>query len=346
MDIYGKKILITCGGGVGDLIMFTPALRALKGNYNCRITFLTPRNPDILQGLPYVDKVIHLQRGRFLGRYRCIPDLAKQDMIVFSDWQPQLLMLAHYLRVPFIAGIPRKGHRFTRLLNKQILHGVYDSIDYVGLTHARMLEEALDIKLTGDFTKLDVPVVQVGDKAYIDALLGEIGIQPQEPYILLSPFTGLKERNWSCHEAKKLVDAIKKKYDLPVVVLGTADKAEQAQDISRYCLAGKTNLLQLVELISRAKALITPDSGPMHIAGAIGTPVVALFSKDLPSRWAPRKNCYPIYLKYECSPCDDATAKSCKYQVRCMRDITAEMVLAEIEKIIPKAMPGGMAEDE
>ena len=346
MDIYGKKILITCGGGVGDLIMFTPALRTLKGNYRCRITFLTPRNPDILRGLPYIDKVIHLQRGRFLGRYRCMPDLAKQDIVVFSDWQPQLLMLAHYLRVPFIAGIPRQGHRLTGFLNRQILHGVYDSTDYVGLTHAKMLEEALDIKLTGDFTKLDVPAVQADDKAYIDSLLAEMGIQPQQPYVLLSPFTGLEERNWSCREAKKLVEVIKETYNMPVIVLGTADKAEQALSISQYCLAGKTNLLQLVELISRARALITPDSGPMHIAGATGSPVVALFSKDLPSRWAPRKNCYPIYLKYACSPCDDATARACPHQVRCMRDITAEMVLAEIEKIITHVVPGGVAEDE
>ena len=224
MDITGKNILITCGGGVGDLIMFTPALRALKANYKCHITFLTPRNPDILRGLPYIDKIIHMKRGRFLGRFRCIRDIAKQDIIVFSDWNPQLLVMAHYLRVPFIAGIPRQGHRLTRFLDKQILHGVFDSTEYVGKTHAKMLEEALDIELHDDFYKIDVPKIANSDKEYIDSLLIDLGIKKGRSFIVLSPFTSLEERNWSCQEAKKLVDLIKEQYDMPVIVLGTAEK--------------------------------------------------------------------------------------------------------------------------
>lgn len=332
MDINGKRIFITCGGGVGDLIMFTPALRALKQNYGCHITFLTPRNPDILRGLPYIDKVIYLQRGKFLGRFRCIGDLAKQDIIIFSDWQPQLLMLAHYLRVPFIAGIPRQGHRLTKYLDKQILHGVYDSTEYVGITHGRMLEEAMGISLKGDMTKLDVPPRNEEDIKYVDKLLDELGINNQ--FILLSPFTGLAAKDMSCQESKELAAMMKNKYHMPVIALGTADKSEQALSISEHSLAGRTNLMQLVELVKRAKVLITPDSGPMHIAGAVGTPVVALFGKELPSMWAPKENCYPIYLDCDCSPCDSDTAMHCEHHIRCMRNITAEMVLDELDKIM------------
>ena len=334
-ELSNKKVLLTCGGGVGDIIVFTPALKALKKQYNCHITFLTPRNADILKGLPYIDKIIFMKRGRFLGRYRNMLDLAKQDAIIFSDWQPQLLWQAHILHVPLIAGIKREGHRLSKHINKPITFNVFETDDYVARTHAHMIEEALDIKLEGDMTDIDVPQTTDEDSAIVDNLLADIGIQNID-YIALSPFTGLEERNWNCAEASALVKLVKEKYNMPVVVLGTKDVVEQASKISPYCLAGRTTLLQTVELIRRARLLVTPDSGPMHIAGAVGTPVVALFNKDLPSRWAPKKKCEVVYLNYDCSPCDDETAKNCKYHLRCMRDITGEMVIERIDRFIYK----------
>lgn len=334
--LSNKKVLLTCGGGVGDIIMFTPALKALKEQYNCHITFLTPRNADILKGLPYIDKIIFMKRGRFLGRYRNLLDLAKQDAIIFSDWQPQLLWQAHILRVSLIAGIKREGYRLSKYINKTITFNVFETDDYVARTHAHMIEEALDIKLKGDMTDIDVPQTTRDDSAIVDNLLADIGIDQKTGYIALSPFTGLEERNWGCDAASTFVKLAIEKYDMPVVVLGTKDVVEQARKISPYCLAGRTTLLQTVELIRRAKLLVTPDSGPMHIAGAVGTPVVALFNKDLPSRWAPKKNCEAVYLGYDCSPCDDETAINCKYNLRCMRDITAEMVMDKIERLFAK----------
>ncbi len=336
MNLTGKKVLITCGGGVGDLIMFTPALRALKEQHNCHITFLTPRNADILRGLPYIDKVIFLPRGKFLGRYRCIPDLLEQDIIVFSDWQPQLLMLSHWLRIPFIAGIPRDGHRLTKYLDKIITHGVYDTDDYVARTHAHMIEEALNINLDGDMTNIEVPATSAEDNLYVDDLLQEIGVK-QKKYIVLSPFTGLEEKNWAGAEATKLVELVKERYDMPVLVLGTPDRENEARDMSSYSLAGKTTLMQSVEIIRRAEILVSPDSGPVHVAGAVGTPVIALFGKELPSMWAPKKNCFLINLAYDCSPCDDEKAKNCKFNLRCIQDITAEMVMDKIKEIFEKA---------
>jgi ADP-heptose:LPS heptosyltransferase len=91
--------------------------------------------------------------------------------------------------------------------------------------------------------------------------------------------------------------------------------------------------MQPVELVCRARLLVTPDSGPMHVAGAVGTDCVALFSKDLPSRWAPRHHCVPIYLGEPCSPCTDETARQCP-TVRCMRAITADMVLERCEAML------------
>lgn len=334
MDIYGKRILITCGGGVGDLVVFTPVLRALKEKYRCYITFLTPRNYEILSGLPYIDEIIFLKRGIFLGRYRCIHKLAKQDIIIFSDWEPQLLLMAFFLKVPYIAGVSREGHKFSNLLDKKILPDIYDSKKYMARIHADVIEDALGIDLEGEMENTDVAIPGKDDKATVDRMLAGMGIQPEDKYILLSPFTGLPEKNWSVEKARNFVTLAEKKYDLPIIVIGTGEYLEEARMISKRCLAGETTLLQLVELIKRAECLVASDSGPMHIAGAVGTPVVALFGLDLPLRWAPKHNCRSVYLNCKCSPCSYDEARQCKNKVECMRNISVEMVMKAMDDVV------------
>ena len=337
MDLSNKKILITSCGGLGDLIVFTPALRRLKEKYpSCRLTFMTSsKHRDILQGLPYLDKVICIERGRFLGRYRVLKDFWGQDAVVFTDWQPQLLVFSWLFGIPLRAGIPKPGHKLCKYLTKQLENHVFRYTQYAAKTDAMVFGEALDIGLDGSMEKLDVASPSAGDCKAVDQLLQDIGLAAQEPYLLLTPFAGLEQRNWPSEEAARFVELAEAQLGLKVVVTGPPHKADEAARIAKYNLTGRTTTMQLIELVRRAKCLVTPDSGPMHIAGAVGTPVAALFSKDLPSRWAPRQNCVPITLQADCAPCDDETARHCP-TVKCMRGITAEMVCEAAVKILQK----------
>ena len=337
MDLANKKILITSCGGLGDLIVFTPALRRLKEKYpSCRLTFMTSsKHRDILQGLPYLDKVICIERGRFLGRYRVLKDFWGQDAVVFTDWQPQLLLFSWLFGIPLRAGIPKPGHKLCKYLTKQLQNHVFRYTQYAAKTDAMVFEEALDIGLDGSMEKLDVSLPAQADREAVDRLLQDIGLAAQAPYLLLTPFAGLEQRSWPAEEAARFVQLAEAQLGLKVVVTGPPHKADEAAHIAKYNLTGRTTTMQLIELVRRAKCLVTPDSGPMHIAGAVGTPVAALFSKDLPSRWAPRQNCVPITLQADCAPCDDETARHCP-TVKCMRGITAEMVCEAAVKILQK----------
>jgi len=330
----GKKILISSCAGLGDLIMFTPALRTLKQTYpDCQITFMTnDKYVDILSGLPYLDKVICIKRKKFLGRLRVLKDLIKQDYLIFTDWQPQLLFAGWLFGVKNRMGIPKLGHSLNKKMTKQLTVKVLDYTQYAAKTNAMLFEEALDIDLMPDAWQCDVGQPKKENVARVDALLNEIGLNQDTAFVLLTPFAGLEQRNWPKEEAEKLVSLVKTQYGLPVLVLGPGEKRDESAGISPYNLVGRTDVLDMVEFIRRAKLLITPDSGPMHIAGALGTKVVALFSKDLPSRWAPRKLCQAITLNMKCSPCNDETAQKCK-TVACMRNITAEMVMEAIAKL-------------
>lgn len=334
-NLNGKRILIESGGGVGDLIMFTPALRRLKEKYpKCVLTFLTiDKTIDVINRIPYIDNVICIKRGRFMGRYRVLPELMKQDYVIFTEWQPQLLCCAWLLRLPNRFSIPRDGHILTKTLHKYITDIVPASTDFAARTNARLIGKALDITLDGDMTRCDVSLPNQQEKIEVDTILQTIGIHKEDDFIALSPFTSADGRDWSVQEAQKLVKNIEKKYHLPTVVIGNKKQAE-ALEISPYVLVGKTNIIQLIEIIRRAKCLVSPDSGPMHIAGALDIPCVALFSRDLPSRWAPKNNCYPIYLRYDCSPCGSDMFNHCPHELRCIRNITAEMVMNKLALIL------------
>lgn len=333
MNLNNKRLLITCGGGLGDMIVYTPALRRLKEKYpKCILTFMTKYgNHEVLEGLSYIDKVIYIRRGRLLGRYRVLFDFLQQDIVVFTDWQPQLLMISKLLKIPVLAGVPRDGHRLNRYLSKHLQTSIFKVKQYAGRTDADLLEEALDIELDGEMTRLDITVPNQKVCDEVDCLLDSIGVK--DDYIVLSPFTGLEERNWPIDIAESFVQKVIDIYSMPVVVIGPADKRNKADVISKYNLLGRTNTMQMVELIRRAKCLITPDSGPMHVAGALGTKCIALFSKDLPSRWAPKEQCVPVYLGMPCSPCNDETARKC-HDVACMRNISDEMVIEKLKELL------------
>ena len=103
--------------------------------------------------------------------------------------------------------------------------------------------------------------------------------------------------------------------------------------------AGLLSIGELVALLDRSSLLLTNDSGPMHIASAVGTRVVALFGPESPAFYGPSlRSCRPIYKAIECSPClnaYDAKLFVCPYNARCMKEISVQEVLSAIETFRP-----------
>lgn len=332
MDINGKRIVVTCGGGVGDLIMYTPVLRKIKKEYNCQLILLTPRNKDVLEGLPYIDEIIYMQRGTLLGKIRNLHKLKGTDALIMTDWQPNVLIASKYYNIPIVAGYPREDRILSKIFTKKIKSKWYKTLDFVAKTHAKVFSEALDIdiQLKDDELQCDVAIPDIKDKQAVDAMLENIGINPSAEFLILAPFSSFKLKDWPIEESKKFVKLINDKFDMPVVILGTNEKKDIAQDISPYCLVGNTTLLQLIEIIGRAKLMVTADSGQMHIAGALRIPLIPFFGKEIPGRWAPKNNCWPIFLNYPCSPCKDSVALNCTKNVGCLYNITAEMVFNKV----------------
>ena len=220
MNLNGKRILMTTGGGLGDMICFTPALRRMKELYpDVRITFMTKRgNHEVMQGLPYLEKVIYIIRGKAFGRYRVLPDFWHQDAVVFTDWQPQLLLFSKLFRIPVRAGIPRPGHTLDGFLTKHLKTNVMKSRDYAAETNARLFSEALGIKLDGPMDRLDVAMPSERVRRETAALLESIGLEDGQPFLLLSPFASMEQRNWPADSVRAFVQRAEAELHLPVVI--------------------------------------------------------------------------------------------------------------------------------
>jgi lipopolysaccharide heptosyltransferase II len=120
------------------------------------------------------------------------------------------------------------------------------------------------------------------------------------------------------------------KLDAQVVLLGSPGDVKQGQGIAGTNLIGKTTLDEAIDLIAGAAAVVSNDSGLMHVAAATGTPLVALFGSSSPEHTPPMSaRARVLWLKPECSPCFE---RECPLgHFKCLRELSVERVLQELE---------------
>ena len=119
---------------------------------------------------------------------------------------------------------------------------------------------------------------------------------------------------------------------IPAVLLGSRNDEPAAAGVQGTSLVGKTTLDEAIDLIAGAQYVVTNDSGLMHVAAALGRPLVALFGSSSPEKTPPQSDqARVLWLKPECSPCFQ---RECPLgHFRCMREITVQHVLAEVGRL-------------
>jgi ADP-heptose:LPS heptosyltransferase len=156
-------------------------------------------------------------------------------------------------------------------------------------------------------------------------------------YVVVHPGTSVPARAWPpecCAEAVRLLDAA----GHPVVVTGHKDEKELTAYGSGDCgldLGGRTTLEELAGILAEARAVVAGNTGPAHLAAAVGTPVVSLFAPTVPaSRWAPYGVRF-VLLGDQNAPCKDSRARVCPIPGHpCLSSVTAERVVAAVEEVM------------
>jgi lipopolysaccharide heptosyltransferase II len=164
------------------------------------------------------------------------------------------------------------------------------------------------------------------DRQYVASLV------PAQRYAVLMPGTNWETKRWPVERFAALVAPLRERFGLESVVAGGPGDAALAAPIEQaggINLAGKTTLRQLVALLERAALVVANDSGPMHIAAALGRPLVTPFGPTSPVRTGPyRRMDSVIRLDIPCSPC---FSRTCSHQ-SCLRWLEAGPVLELAEQ--------------
>ncbi|OGH59012.1 MAG: putative lipopolysaccharide heptosyltransferase III [Candidatus Lindowbacteria bacterium RIFCSPLOWO2_12_FULL_62_27] len=329
---------------VGDNLLATPALALLKKHHpSARLTYLVPKEgggADLFRDLPFVDEVLEFPRDTG-GRVRLADRLRRGsfDLSVDFSWDTRSALWG------MVSGAPiRLGYLFrkrvpvwpfyTRACRMGRGHTALANLDLVALAGARPAADE-DMKL-----QLRIPD---DARARADRLLRESGVSSDQPILILHPTSRWMYKCWTDEGNARFLDGAERALGLrPVVTSGPA--AVEMDKVSRILaacrskpatLAGRTDLLTLAALIARARLFVGVDSAPVHIASAVGTPVVAVFGPSGQKEWHPWRVPYRTIqrLSWSCCPCGQDGCAGTK-RSRCLEDISPEEVLSAARNLL------------
>lgn len=291
-----RKILLIRTDRYGEFILNIPAIRAVREAFPAaQISILLGHgSAEIFSGSPYVDEIIIYDQSRSSGLRRgfeFIRRLKKKKFDLAVIFNPK----KNFNIMVFLAGIPvRLGYdrKWGFLLSQRI-----KDEKYLGNKHE--IEYNLDLvrKIgvdTKDFS-LSLPVTVQDEQATAEILAG-FGIRESDFLVALHPWTSDASKQWPVENFLALAQEIVHKYHCKILVIGGREEAGFAQEFSRRVagmvnLAGKLTLKQAAACLKRCKVLVSNDSGPVHLAACVNTPVVTVF-KNAPAgkgpvRWGP-----------------------------------------------------------
>jgi len=338
---------------LGDGILATPAVRALKSAYPqaCLTVICTPRNVDAFLGQDFIDEIVTLQLTGLGGMKemilaaprafcqaltavrRCRPDIAV-DLDLYFKVTPILAFLSG---APIRAGFDTAGKSRAYLYT----HKAPRDPDKHELLCFLDILEALDIQ-TDDHSLM---LWRDPDAAStVTQLLADNGIQPGGGYAVLVPGSSKNwpVKRWAADRFAAVARYLSEQFGLPAVIVGAgfeADLGRQVADAAGSAainLAGKTTIRETIELLRGAAVVVSNDSGPMHMAAAMGTAVVAIFGPTNPDKWRPFSENSRIVFSSDCprAPCYYLSAMPRCDAADCLGRISVSQVTAAIDELL------------
>jgi ADP-heptose:LPS heptosyltransferase len=245
-------------------------------------------------------------------------------IIPYPRFRPTLIL--------FLAGIPLRvgsGYRwYSFLFNRRVYEHRKDArrheVEY-NLNLLRTLGITADREPEFEFTILP------GAQEVADAVLARNGVHASDKVAILHPGSGGSAREWPAEKFSMLGNELKQKLGLKVVVTGGKGEESLVNKVvngitgAGCAVVGELTLMELGALIRRAKVFVSNSTGPMHIAAAVGTPVVAFFPPILqcsPVRWGPYTQRKKIFVA-DATSCPLCKGSTCRSNV-CMDQITVE----------------------
>ena len=331
-----NKLLIRGPNWVGDAVLAIPAMKAVRERFSqAEITLMVrPWVAGLFKSAPFIDKVWSEEKPSGLGDWMRVTrnirtggfDLA---LLLPNSFESALAM--------FLGGVPQRvgyatdGRRW--MLTNSITpgggsrHQVHYYLDLVKILSAGTDQPSIEIEATNE------------ERANARRLLGAEGIAGSARFLVLNAGAAYgSAKRWHEDRFATAADTLARELGFHVALIGSQAErpiAEQIRDRMKTTAAvlnGKTSLETLIGVLAESALMITNDSGPMHIAAALGIPTVAVFGSTderVTGPYGPRTRIvkHPV----ECSPC---LLRECPIDHRCMNSVTVEDVCKAARELV------------
>jgi ADP-heptose:LPS heptosyltransferase len=345
-----RKILVPAYAGIGNIVLYTPALRALRALFpDAEIVLAVGNNRsnDEVLGRDLVDRVVEVPlKGSLARKVSDVLRLRRErfDLCVnaFFCYWPYQVAFSAFARIPWRCGhvtSPGWNGLFDELYNIRVVMGrdQYESERYLELAYALGVRR-------GSIDSEPSLVVTEAARQRARAHLEPLGVRPGVPYVVVHAGTSavLSWKQWGVDRFTEAILKLAERHPHAFVLVGAPDERESLEPLratlaerlgSRFVdLVGATDIPTLAAVVERADLLVGNDSGPMQIAVALRVPTVVPWGpSDLP-RNAPRGSLHTVLFKQlPCAPCyhmpGDSKVHLCTIDRKCLRDIEVDEVV-------------------
>jgi len=330
------KILLRGPNWVGDAVLAIPAMKAIRAKFpEAEITLLVrPWVAGLFTSAPFIDRAWVEPLPSSLGGWLRMASgiRAKRfDMAVLFPNSFESAAMAFIGGVPKRVGYARDGRSWLLTNRVKCASGKRHQVHYY-------LELANALSAVVDAPSIEIEATN-HEKAEARALLGSAGVSDGSRFMALNPGAAYgSAKRWGEDRFAETADTLGAEFNLETVIIGSEAERPIAEEIrSRMhrpavVLNGRTSLETLIGVISKAELMITNDSGPMHIAAALGVPTVAVFGATddaVTGPWGARVRV--VREPVECSPC---MLRECPIDHRCMARVTADAVCRAVREVI------------
>jgi heptosyltransferase-2/heptosyltransferase-3 len=319
-----ERILLIRPDHLGDVLLATPAVRALRhARPLAEIHLLVgPWAAQVLAPYEAVDQVLTLPFPGFsrspkrslrspyelaLSASRMLRRIGYTSAVILRPDHWWGAMLAHLAGIPQIIGYAVEN--VAPFLTDAVPH--QPQPQHVILQNLRLVEYWTGVVPQRDLVyRYDI---QEKDIHYIDGYLSEWGISPETPLVCIHAGSGTQVKQWDAEKWASVAETLAEQMDVQIILTGSDSEIPLARQIAammhdhRPCtIAGDTDIGQLAALFSRARAVLGADSGPLHLAAAVGTPTVTLYGPANPMEfgaWGHPNKQIMLMSDIGCRPC-------------------------------------------
>lgn len=338
-----ERILVVRTDRIGDVLLSTPVIKALRERFpHAYIAMMVSSYAkDIVEGNPYLDEVIVYDKdGKHHSWMRSLKfarNLRKKkfDLAVILHPTNRVHLVAFFARIPRRVGFNRK---LPFLLTDRIEH-----TKQMGQKHE--LEYNLDLLdylgIQAQDKSLFMPIRQDSEE-YINNLFRREGLKDTDKLLAIHPAASCISKIWPQERFAEVALKLALKYGFKIVIVAGSKDMSRAENVAKkinqrvYNFAGKISVSQLASLLKRCKLLISNDSGPVHIASAVDTPVISIFGRSQmglgPKRWGPVGDKDKVLHKPV--GCIECLAHNCTKDFACLKAITVEDVISAASSIL------------